>query len=125
VGVLFEEALGGEDHTRRAVAALERLHFDERLLERMSPTKPFDRYDLAPLRKGREQDTCRDRLPVHQSRARAADPHSARLTDAREVQLAPQDTEQHLVGSGFDLNRLSVYSERNLQATSPAPPTWS
>src|SRR5207247_9738880 len=57
-----------------------------------------------------EEQAARDRLPVEEHRARAADADPARLADAREPEPV-EDADQHLVGAHVDRRRLPVQGQ--------------
>src|SRR5262249_53194253 len=74
-GVLAEQALHGHDQPPRAVAALECLVLQERLLAAVQLAvlgQPLDRRDLPVLDVAGKHETGADRLAVEQHRARAA-----------------------------------------------------
>src|SRR5215207_290452 len=89
----------------------------------MIHAESLDGRDLLPLRERGEQDAHRDRLAVYQRRTRSANPNAAGVTDARQVELASENVEKHLVRPGFDLDGLSIYVESNLHPTSSATVT--
>src|SRR4051794_39315818 len=95
---LFEQADGGADLPRRAVAALEAVIFDEGRLHRVEliPLRqPLDRRDLLALDAGGERQARQDAPPVDEHRAGPALPLVAPLLRAGEREPFPQRVEQH------------------------------
>src|SRR5258706_6784653 len=75
IGILAQKRVRGEDHARRAVAALKAVALDERLLHRMEPAvrlQSLDRGDFPAVRLHREQEARFHQLAVEQDRAGAA-----------------------------------------------------
>src|SRR3712207_5402275 len=75
VRLLLEEAYGGHDHARRAVAALEAVRLVEGLLHRVPEPvlrNALHRRDLMPVGLHRKDRAGLDRLTVHQDRASSA-----------------------------------------------------
>ena len=86
----------------RAVAALERLGLEERLLDRVEPAvllEALDRDDLLARGLGDRRLAGRRRLAVEQHRAGAALPLAAAVLGAGQVEAVAQDREERLVGA--------------------------
>src|SRR5262249_44509754 len=110
-GVLAEQALHGHDHAPRAVAALERLVLQERLLDTVQLAvlgQPLDRRDLPVLDVAGQHETGADRLAVEQHRARAAHADATALQGPAQAQIVAQHVEERLVGLDQQLAPLAV-----------------
>ena len=98
-GVSFDDAGDrGHDLSRRAVAALEGVVIDERLLHGMQravrPGEAFDRRDLASLRRRRKREAGENALAVHQDGASAALTVVAAFLGAGETDVLTQRVEK-------------------------------
>src|SRR5439155_21585620 len=77
--ILLEQPLRRQHDPGRTPAALERVGVDERALHRVLAAQALDGGQLAAGRERGEEQAARDRLPVEEHRARAADADPARL----------------------------------------------
>ena len=109
--VRLQERDAGDDHPGRAVAALEGLGLEKRVLHRMEPAvlgEAFDRHDLLARRLGDRRLAGGRRLAVEQDHAGAALPLAAAVLRAGQVQAVAEDPEEHFLGRGGDPVRLTV-----------------
>src|ERR671917_1539009 len=93
VGILLQEADGGHDHARRAVAALETVRLVESLLHRMPHTvlrDAPDGGDLVPVSLHRKDRTRLDRLTVDVDRAGPATGRVASRMHAPDSKVLPE-----------------------------------
>jgi hypothetical protein len=94
---LFEQSRGGNDLSRRAVAALKTIVFDERALERMQlavRAQTFDSHNLIAVVHDRQRQTRCDAPSVGEHGACAARTLIAALLRTREMQAIAQCVEQ-------------------------------
>src|SRR5581483_7093055 len=94
---LVEHTERRADLARRAVAALNRVVLDERLLQRMQlsvPREPLDRRDLGVLAGDRENEAAVHPATVEQHGARAALAVIAALLRPREAEVLAQRVEE-------------------------------
>lgn len=101
---------------RRAVAALERIMIDERLLQRLQRSirrEAFDRRDRGTIGHDRKREAGIDAPPIHQDCARAALPVIAALLCASQVEMVPQHVEQGRPGRDPQLSRRAVNRYRD------------
>src|SRR5258706_11893019 len=113
--VRVEQRLRGEQHPRRAVAALGGALFGERGLQRMqlrSVRHPLDREDLSVADLEREREAGEHRDPIDQYGARAALAELAAMLRPRERELLAEHLEQRVVRLRRDGMRLAVHTER-------------
>src|ERR671921_272469 len=93
VGILLQEADGGHDHARRAVAALQTVRLVESLLHRMPHTilrNAPDGGDLVPVSLHRKDCTRLYRLPVEVDRAGPTTGRVAPRMHAPDPKVPPQ-----------------------------------
>ncbi len=105
--MLVQQTYGRHDLPRRAVAALERIPVDKRLLHRMQPAilgNPLDRGDGPAACHHRQHQAGIDPLALQQHRAGAALAEVAATLGAGEMQPITQRVEQR--GAGIDHERV-------------------
>jgi hypothetical protein len=88
--ILLEQSHTGHDHSRRAVAALHGIEFDEGFLKRMQLAivlQSFDRGDLLALRQFGRDAAGSDGFAVKENRASAALSFAAAIFSAGEVEF--------------------------------------
>src|SRR5947208_3520892 len=110
----LEEGQRGQEHARRAKAALHGAVAHERILERMQATvalEPAQRHDGAAAQPGRQHQTARHRASVEQHRADAAHTLVAALLDVEDAERVAQQLEERLVGAHLDLARAAIEDE--------------
>src|ERR671921_2630717 len=93
VGILLQQADGGHDHARRAVAALQSVRLVESLLHRMPHTvlrDSPDGGDLVPVSLHRKDRTRLDRLTVDVNRAGPATGRVASRMHAPDPKVLPE-----------------------------------
>ena len=103
VGIAVEQRLGGDDHARRAEAALRREPLRERCLQRMHRTVPgdaFKRYDVPAFDALGGHETGERQLAVDGHGAGAAGALLAADLRRQEAEFVPQEVGED--GSGFD-----------------------
>ena len=108
---LLDTADARHDLPGRAVAALERVFVDERLLQRMKPAvalEPLDGGDLRAVVHHRERQARDDALSVHQDRACAAGALVAALLGAGQARPFPQHVQQRRAVVHRDLAGFAV-----------------
>src|SRR5262245_37451684 len=113
----LDEPVRGEDHARRADAALGTHLAHHRALERVVAGESFDRRDLAALRLRARHEAGDDRLTVHEHGARAALALAAALLRAGEAAVLSKDIQEPLQGVRVQLARAAV--ELELHAALP------
>src|ERR671910_630138 len=121
VGILLQEADGGHDHARRAVAALQTVRLVECLLHRMPHTilrNAPDSGDLVPVGLHRKDCTRLDRLPVEVDRAGPATGRVAPRMHAPDPKVLPEMMEQQQ--PRFHLSHVGVTVYRHLYPTQPS-----
>src|SRR5262245_43766291 len=94
VRIRREERGRGDDHSRRAIAALKRLLIQERLLRRMQASSRRESFDRRDLRAGRlryRSAAGARGTSIQKNRARAALPFAAAVLGAGETQPVAQD----------------------------------
>src|SRR3954452_12899534 len=114
VRVLVEQTLDGHDVARGAVAALKGALLQKGFLDRVEllPTaEALDRLDAAPVEARREGEAGRDRAPIQQHGARAADGGAAALAHPVKLELLVQDVRQEPVVLHFDLAVGAIHGE--------------
>src|SRR5215211_2562518 len=112
VRLLLEEAYGGHDHARRAVAALQPVRLVEGLLHRMpEPVLPdaLHRRDLVPVGLHREKRARLDRLAVEQHRAGPAVSGVAARMHTSDPQVLPEVVDEQEPRLYLGHVRLSIY----------------
>ncbi len=111
-----QQARGRADLARRAVAALECVVVDERLLQRMQRAvhrQAFDGGDLGAILHDGEREARIDAPAVDQDRAGAALPVVAALLGAGQVEMVAQRIEQGCPRREVELPRHAVDGERD------------
>ena len=106
-GILVQQGLGCQDHPRRAEAALDGAHVQERLLDGMEaavlPLQALNGEDLCPVHPGHLGNAGADGPPVHQHRAGAAVAGAAAVLGALQARCSPQIAEKghvRITGTG-------------------------
>src|SRR5262249_55618601 len=98
IWVLLEQAIGTHDHARRAVAALQPVHFAEAFLQRVQRAvgrgHAFDGEEIAALRLHGEHGAGFDRSAVEIDRAGAAMAGVAADMRAGQVQVFAQEMDE-------------------------------
>ncbi len=113
---LGDQAHGRTDLSRRAVAALERIVIDERLLQRMQCAirrQSFDGRHVGTVVHDGERETGIDPPPIHQHGARAALAVIASLLGAGKVEMVAQRIEQSRPRRDTKLRVDAVYDQRH------------
>src|ERR687897_635581 len=121
VWILLQEADGGHDHARRAVAALETVRLVKSLLHGMPHAVLRDtpnRGDLMPVSLHRKDCTRLDRLPVDVDRAGPATGRVAPRMHATDPKVLPEMMEQQQ--PRFHLSHVGVPVYRHLDPTQPS-----
>src|ERR687894_1499860 len=121
VGILLQEADGGHDHARRAVAALQTVRLVESLLHRMPHAvlrDTPDSGDLMPVSLHRKNGARLDRLPVDVDRAGPATRRVAPRMHAPDPKVLPEMMEQQQ--PRFHLSHVGVPVYRHLDPTQPS-----
>src|SRR6516225_8474790 len=116
----LDEAVRGEDHARRADAALGAHLAHHRALEGMLARQALDRRHLGALRLGARHETRDDRLAVHEHGARATLALATALLGAGQPAVLAQHVEQALERVRVQRARRAV--QRELHALSPFRP---
>src|SRR5215204_2442659 len=120
-GILLQEADGGHDHARRAVAALQTVRLVESLLHRMPHTilrNAPDSGDLVPVGLHRKDCTRLDRLPIEVDRAGPATGRVAPRMHAPDPKVLPEMMEQQQ--PRFHLSHVGVPVYRHLDPAQPS-----
>ena len=113
---LGDQAGGRTDLSRRAVAALERVVIDERLLQRMQRAirrQALDGGHFGAVLHDGEREAGIDPPPVHQHGARAALAVIATLLGAGQVEMVAQRIEQGRPRRDPELRLDAVYGQRH------------
>src|SRR5260370_9775628 len=109
-----EEGERGQEHARRAKAALHGAVAHERVLERMQASVALESAQGragAAAQPGRQHQAARRRAPVEQHGADAAHALVAALLDVEDAERVAQQLEERLVGAPLDLARAAVEDE--------------
>jgi hypothetical protein len=117
VRVLVEQRLGGDQESRRAVAALRRSEIGEGVLQRVQASvggEAFDRRHRAAVAVDAQHEARQHRLAVEEHGARAALAEFAAMLGAAEVQVLTQDLEQRFVRREGDLGGFAVDGQRDV-----------
>jgi hypothetical protein len=119
------------DLTRRAVAALERVVRDERLLHRVQHAvvggQPLDRGDLTALAGDRERQTGQHPPAIHPDRAGPTGALVTALLGSGQPEVLAQRVEQADPGLQFQLAHAAVDGQRDRAGLGPAfqPPRYN
>src|ERR671918_1464576 len=120
-GILLQEADGGHDHARRAVAALQTVRLVESLLHRMPHTvlrDAPDGGDLVPVSLHRKDRARLDRLAVDVDRTGPATGRVASRMHAPDPKVLPEMMEQEQ--PRFYLSHVGVSVYRHLDPAQPS-----
>src|ERR1700744_2878532 len=121
--VMTEQRMRGQDHARRAVAALQTMRLAEGVLHdaelSRSRRQPFDRRDLVPVGLNREHQAGARRLAIEQHRAGAAHAMLTAGMTSHQQEILAERVEHRLARLDIDLARLSVDVELHLHCTVP------
>ena len=128
---LPDQAVGGHDHARGAVPALQAVVLVERLLERVHPVlagHALDGGDLAAVRLDGEHRAGLHRPPVHQDGARAARRGVAPDVRSGEPEVLPQEVHEQRAWldvplAGIPVHRQGHVSQGSLLSTAQGPRT--
>src|SRR5262245_58045409 len=129
-----DERLRGEEHARRAEAALESRVARERVLEPgelLALREAFDRQDITAVRVGGQRAARTHRSSVEKNRARSADLHLAGALRAGQAEPVAEQVEEQLTGLDRERARAAVDANRDLHPASdwcdrggaPMPPS--
>src|SRR3954449_10885042 len=125
VRVALQEVGGRHDHARRAVAALERVVFPERLLERVQGSvgarHALDRLDLAAVGLDGEDGAALHGLAVEVDRARAAVRRVAAHMGAGEAETVANQVNEQQTRLDVELVPLPVDGEGNVDGAHSSP----
>ena len=116
VRIFFQQRRHAHDETRRAIAALQRVLFQKRLLHLRQFAifrQSFDRRDFAALRLDGEFLAGINRQVVHQHRAGAAGRAVATFLRAGQAGIIPQRVEQRHARLQHELECFAVDFERD------------
>src|SRR6185503_2517289 len=111
IRVGLEQADGRHHHARRAVAALEGLGVEERLLHRVQPLavgQRFDRRDRLLPDAPDPRDAGAGPGAIEQHRARAALPFAAAVAAAGQAEIVAEDGEEAVARLGVNLAILAI-----------------
>src|SRR5829696_1415057 len=109
--VRVEQILGGHEHPRRAVPALQRMRLAERLLERMELVvlrEPLDRVDRRAVGLDSQHHAALDRVAVVEDRARAAVARVAADVRSGQLQIVSDEVDEQPARLDLALVQLAV-----------------
>ncbi len=112
LGPVLQQRLGGEQESRRAVAALGGAEIGERLLQGVKAgtvRHSFDRADRGALAFDRESQAGEDRLAVDENGTSPAFSQLAPVLGAHEPEVLAEDLEQGVMNGSQDLTTLPVH----------------
>ena len=114
LGIAIQEAVGAEDHARRAESALEGIVLDEGLLKRMQVAvlgQSFDGDDLSSIGVSHRIETRSHGPVVHQDRAGPALGLAAAELGARQTQVGAQDPQERAPSVRGHADRFAIEFE--------------
>src|SRR5688500_2227147 len=116
VGVLVQQLARHQHEARRAEAALECGRVDECLLHGVELAVRLDGRHFRAFEQRGEVQATRNRAPVHQHGAAAAQPLRAALASAVQAERLPQHFDQAFVRRDLRAHRLAVQTEADLSS---------
>ena len=117
IGVVLQERGGGDQHPRRAEAALEGVPLEAALLHRVEAVavgQPLDRRDGAAVGLHRQGEARPHRLPVEQDRARPAHPVLAAQVRAGQPEVVAEQLGERATDLASGPPLLAVHLQHHL-----------
>ena len=118
LGLLLQQILRGDQHSRRAEAALQGIAVAKRGLQigdLAAVGKSLDGFDRRAMRLRRQHQAGANDLSVHAHRARTAHPVLATDMRARQLQLLAQEVREIKARQDLRIDALAVDMKRDSQ----------